>query len=123
MRVFVAGATGAIGSRLVAPLASAGHIVIGLTRNPAGSDAIRRGQGEPLIADALNRAAIVMAVANTKPDAIIHEMTSLSAANDLRRMSRLFGSRVLRASGGPGLRGFIDHPLGHSPSFRSRLRP
>jgi nucleoside-diphosphate-sugar epimerase len=100
MRVFVAGATGAVGSRLVPLLASAGHSVIGLTRKPAKTDAIRQGGGEPVIADALNRAAIVAAVADAKPDVIVHEMTSLSDANDLRRMARSFaGTNRLRTEG------------------------
>jgi nucleoside-diphosphate-sugar epimerase len=92
MHVFVAGATGAVGSRLVPLLASAGHSVIGLTRDPARTDSICRGGGEPVIADALNRAAIVAAVAKAKPDVIVHEMTSLSGANDLRRMARSFAA-------------------------------
>jgi nucleoside-diphosphate-sugar epimerase len=61
MRVFIAGATGAMGSCLVALLASAGHTVIGLTRHPAKAGVIRQGGGDPVIADALNRAAIVAA--------------------------------------------------------------
>jgi 2-alkyl-3-oxoalkanoate reductase len=77
---------------LVPLLASAGHTVAGLTRNPAKSDALRRGGSEPVVADALNRAAIVAAVANAKPDVIVHEMTSLSDANDLRRMARSFAA-------------------------------
>jgi nucleoside-diphosphate-sugar epimerase len=92
MRVFVAGATGAVGSRLVPLLVSGGQSVIGLTRNPAKTDVIRQGGGKPVIADALNRAAIVAAVAGAKPDVIVHEMTSLSDANDLRRMARSFAA-------------------------------
>lgn len=85
MRVFVTGASGALGSRLVPLLLSAGHTVVGLTRSPAKADAIRRAGAEAAIADALNRAAIVEAVVVAKPDVIVHEMTSLSGANDLRR--------------------------------------
>ena len=90
MRVFVAGAGGAVGSRLVPLLVSAGHSVVGLTRTPAKAAPIRRAGAEIAVADALNRAAIVDAVAIARPDVIVHEMTSLSAANDLRKFDQSF---------------------------------
>jgi nucleoside-diphosphate-sugar epimerase len=100
MRVFVAGATGAVGSRLVPLLASAGHSVVGLTRTPAKADAIGRAGAEAAVADALNRAAIVAAVASAKPDVIVHAMTSLGAANDLRRFDQAFAvTNRLRTEG------------------------
>jgi 2-alkyl-3-oxoalkanoate reductase len=92
MRVFVAGASGAVGSRLIRLLVSAGHSVIGLTRTPAKAEAIERDGAEASVADALNRAAIVAAVTRAKPDVVVHEMTSISAANDLRRFDRLFAA-------------------------------
>lgn len=92
MRVFVAGATGAVGSRLVPLLVSAGHSVVGLTRTEAKADAVRRSGAEVAVADALNRAATVAAVTSAKPDVIVHEMTSLSAASDLRRFDRSFAA-------------------------------
>jgi 2-alkyl-3-oxoalkanoate reductase len=90
VRVFVAGASGAVGSRLVRLLVSAGHSVVGLTHTPNKAVAIRAAGAEPAIADALNRAAVVEAVATAKPDVIVHEMTSLSAANDLRKFDQSF---------------------------------
>jgi nucleoside-diphosphate-sugar epimerase len=100
MRVFVAGASGAVGSRLLPLLVSAGHAVVGLTRSQAKTDAIRRGGGEAAEADAFNRAAIVQAVVVAKPDVIVHEMTSLSGANDLRRFDRSFSvTNRLRTEG------------------------
>ena len=100
MRVFVAGASGAVGSRLVRLLVSAGHSVVGLTHTPAKADAIRRAGAEAVVADALNRAAIVKAVANAKPDVIVHEMTSLGGAGDLRRFDRSFApTNLLRTQG------------------------
>jgi len=99
MRVLVAGATGAVGIRLV-PLAAAGHSVVGLTRTPANADAIRRAGGEPAIADALNRAAMVAAVTSAEPDVIVHEMTSLREANDLQRFDQSFAAtNCLRTEG------------------------
>lgn len=100
MRVFVAGASGAVGSRLVPRLLSAGHSVMGLTRSAAKADAIRRAGAEAAVADALNRAAIVEAVVAAKPDVIVHEMTALGDANDLRRFDRSFsGTNRLRTEG------------------------
>ena len=90
MRVFVAGASGAVGSRLVRLLTSAGHSVVGLTHIPDKAVAIRAAGAEAAIADALNRAAVVEAVATAKPDVIVHELTSLSAANDLRKFDQSF---------------------------------
>jgi nucleoside-diphosphate-sugar epimerase len=63
---------------------------MGLTHTPAKAEAIRRAGAEAAVADALNRAAIVEAVAIAKPDVIVHEMTSFSAVNDLRRFDRSF---------------------------------
>ncbi len=100
MRVFVAGASGAVGSRLLPLLVSAGHAVVGLTHSQAKADAIRRGGGEAAVADAFNRAAIVQAVVVAKPDVIVHEMTSLGGANDLRRFDRSFSvTNRLRTEG------------------------
>ena len=100
MRIFVAGATGAVGSRLLPRLVAAGHSVVGLTRSPAKAEAIRRAGGEAAVGDALNRAAVVAAVAGAGPDVIVHEMTSLRAANDLRRFDRAFArTNRLRTQG------------------------
>jgi nucleoside-diphosphate-sugar epimerase len=100
MRVFVAGATGAVGRRLLPLLIEAGHSVTGLTRTPAKADAIRQTGAEAAVADALNRAATVAAVASARPDVIVHEMTSLSAASDLRRFDQTFAvTNRLRTEG------------------------
>jgi 2-alkyl-3-oxoalkanoate reductase len=94
------GASGAVGNRLVPLLLSAGHSVVGLAGSPAKADAICRAGGEAAIADALNRAAIVEAMVVAKPDVIVHEMTSLSAANDLQRFDRSFSvTNRLRTEG------------------------
>lgn len=100
MRVFVAGATGAVGSRLTRLLVSSGHSVVGLTRTATKAEAIERAGAEVSVADALNRAAIVAAVTGAKPNVIVHEMTAISAANDLRRFDRSFAAtNRLRSQG------------------------
>jgi nucleoside-diphosphate-sugar epimerase len=92
MRVCVAGAGGAVGSRLIRLLVSSGHSVIGLTRTPGKAETIARASAEASVADALNRAAIVAAVTRAKPDVIVHELTSISAANKLPRFDRSFAA-------------------------------
>jgi|SRR5271156_3999410 len=92
MRVLVAGASGAVGSRLLPLLLSAGHTVVGLTRTSVKADAIRRAGGEAAVADPFNRAAIVEAVVVAQPDVIVQKIPSLSDANDLRRFDRSFSA-------------------------------
>ena len=100
MRIFVAGATGAVGRRLVPALISAGHSVAGLTRTEAKADAVRRMGAQPVVADGLDAAAVRAAVGSVEPDVIIHEMTDLKGASDLRHFDRTFAnSNELRTRG------------------------
>lgn len=100
MRIFVAGATGAVGRRLVPRLVGGGHTVAGLTRTAAKADAVRNLGAEPVVADALDEGAIRAAVEATHPDVIVHELTDLAGASDLRRFDRTFaGSNRLRTEG------------------------
>jgi nucleoside-diphosphate-sugar epimerase len=100
MKVFIAGATGAVGRPLVRALIEAGHSVIGLTRTPAKAEFIRKMGAEPAIADGLDAAAIAAMLGSIRPDAVIHEMTDLTGARDLRHFDRTFaGSNQLRTRG------------------------
>ncbi len=100
MKIFVAGATGAVGRPLVAALIKAGHSVAGLTRSASKAEFIRRMGAEPVVADGLDAAAIRAALASTRPDAVIHEMTDLAGASDLRHFDRVFAtSNQLRTRG------------------------
>ena len=92
MKVFVAGATGAVGRPLVSALIAAGHSVVGLTRTAANAEVVKRMGAAPVIADGLDAAAIHTAIGASQPDAIIHEMTDLAGASDLRRFDRTFAS-------------------------------
>lgn len=92
MRVFVAGATGAIGRRLVAQLVARGHRVTATTRSAAKTELLRHLGAEPAIADGLDGVAVGQAVARAEPDAIIHQMTALSGAADLRHFDRWFSA-------------------------------
>src|SRR5438552_3970013 len=100
MRIFVAGATGAIGQRLVPLLASAGYAVIGLTRTPGKAAFIRTLGAEAAVADALDADAIHAAVTSARPDVVVHEMTDLKGPADLRNFDRAFrASNLLRSDG------------------------
>jgi len=100
MRILVAGATGAIGSRLVPKLVRAGHAVTGLTRSAGKADLVKSMGAEPAIADALDPQAVHDAVAAARPDVIVHELTDLKGETDLRRFDRAFAnSNRLRTVG------------------------
>jgi nucleoside-diphosphate-sugar epimerase len=90
MRVFVAGATGVIGRRLVPLLIADGHQVTGMVRSPQRIDAVRAMSAEPAIADALDAEAVRTAVSDARPDAVIHELTSLPPRIDPRKLERDF---------------------------------
>jgi nucleoside-diphosphate-sugar epimerase len=92
MRIFVAGATGAVGRRLVPILLSTGHSVTGLTRTPQKAELIRALGAAAVVADGLDATSIHAAVASAKPDVIVHEMTDLKNASDLRNFGRSFAS-------------------------------
>jgi nucleoside-diphosphate-sugar epimerase len=77
LRVFVAGANGAIGRPLTRQLLARGHHVIGLIRNPAGVAALHELGAQPIVADALDRDGLLRAVNGVAADAIIHELTAL----------------------------------------------
>jgi 2-alkyl-3-oxoalkanoate reductase len=100
MRILVAGATGAIGLKLVPQLIAAGHSVVGTTRTAAKAEIIRRMGAEPAIADGLDAPAIRAAVIAAKPDIIIDQMTDLAAVTDLRHFDRAFATtNKLRTQG------------------------
>jgi len=100
MKIFIAGATGAVGRPLVSACIKAGHSVIGLTRTPAKAGLIRAMGAEPAVADGLDADAITAVMGSARPDAVIHEMTELAGATDLRNFDRTFaGSNQLRTRG------------------------
>jgi nucleoside-diphosphate-sugar epimerase len=90
MKVFVAGATGAIGTRLVPQLRQRGHQVIGSSRSPEKAERLRALGAEPVVLDLLDARAVREAVLRSRPDAIVHEGTALAGMSDLRRFDRSF---------------------------------
>jgi nucleoside-diphosphate-sugar epimerase len=84
MRIFVAGATGAIGVPLVRRLVADGHTVAGMTRSETKMAALRELGAEPVICDVFDAAALTAAVAAFAPDAVIHQLTDLpDSAGDI----------------------------------------
>jgi len=90
MRVFVAGATGAIGSRLVPQLIDAGHEVVGTTTSSTGARRVRALGALPVILDLLDAHAVHKAVLGSRPDAIVHEATALADARFGRNLDKTF---------------------------------
>jgi len=78
-KVFVAGASGAIGQRLVPLLCSAGHKVVGTTRTEQGAETLRALGSEAVIVDVFDAEALSRAVLAVQPKIIIHQLTGLSA--------------------------------------------
>ncbi len=88
MKVFVAGASGALGVQLVPKLVAAGHEVVAMTKTPSKRDGLRALGAQPVVADALDPDAVAGAVAAAEPDVIVHQLTALSgklSARDMRR--------------------------------------
>ena len=100
MKVFLAGATGALGKALVPKLVAGGHEVVGLTRTPSKQDLIRGLGARPAVADALDPDAVARAVAEAEPEVIVHQLTALSRSIDLRHFERDFAeTNRLRTEG------------------------
>src|SRR3954464_282560 len=89
MRVFVAGASGAIGTRLVAQLIEAGHYVIGTHNSPSSGERLRMLGAKPVKLDLLDRRAVRKAVLESEPEAIVHEATALADAKFGRNMDKV----------------------------------
>ena len=100
MRVFVAGASGAVGTRLVRRLVDRGDDVIGTATSPRRAERVRALGAEPVVLDLLDRAAVRRAVLEAAPDAIVHEATALADAVYSRNFDRTFaGTNRLRTEG------------------------
>jgi nucleoside-diphosphate-sugar epimerase len=99
MRVFVAGATGAIGKQLVPRLVAAGHEVHGMTRSASNEAVLEELGAVPVVADALDPHRVAEAVGAAGPDVIVHQLTAIGAV-DTRHMERDFAlTNRLRTEG------------------------
>ncbi|MFC4913324.1 NAD-dependent epimerase/dehydratase family protein [Actinomadura gamaensis] len=88
MKIFVAGATGVVGRRLVPLLVRAGHEVVGTTRSPERAQTLADQHATPVVVDVLDAGALTGALAEHSPDVVIHQLTDLSA-EDFAANSRL----------------------------------
>jgi nucleoside-diphosphate-sugar epimerase len=100
MRVFVVGASGAIGTPLVRQLVDRGHEVIGTFKSPEKAERLRALGAEAIALDLLDAGAVRKAVLETKPAAIIHQATALADARFGRKLDRTFApTNRLRTEG------------------------
>src|SRR5262245_54057348 len=122
MKVFVAGATGAIGRPLISALMAAGHDVIGMTSSAGGLKTLEEGGAEGVVVNALDGQAVTSAMQRLRPEVVIEELTSLPkhytreemrAAADRDRKVRLEGGRnVQNAAKAAGVRRYLVQSTG-----------
>ena len=128
MRIFVAGATGAIGRRLVPLLVRSGHEVVGTTRTRSKVELLRELGAEPVVVDALDASAIGEALARAEPEVVVHQLTALSAIGDFRKFEQEFAEtnrlrtegtdNLLAAARGVGVERFVAQSFGGFPYAR-----
>jgi nucleoside-diphosphate-sugar epimerase len=100
MKIFLTGATGAVGRRLVPLLVDDGHQVVATTRTPTKMDQLRAAGAEPVVVDGLDRDAVMKAVLSARPDVVVHQMTALAGMRNLRRFDDEFAlTNRLRTEG------------------------
>ncbi|HEX3731864.1 MAG TPA: NAD(P)-dependent oxidoreductase [Mycobacteriales bacterium] len=113
MRIFLAGATGAIGRELTPALLRAGHEVVGLTRTEPGAAWLRSIGATGVLGDIFDRAAVHRLVAEAEPDVIMHQLTALSerdfAANS--RIRREGTRRLVEAAEAVGVTRMIAQSI------------
>ena len=129
MKVFVAGATGALGKQLVPLLVANGHDVVGMTRTEAKRDQLRRLGAQPVVADALDADAVGRAVGEAEPDVIVHQLTAIPPKIDMRRFDRDFAltnrlriegtDHLLSAGRAVGVKRFVAQSNGAVPYART----
>lgn len=117
MKVFVAGATGAIGQRLIPQLVARGHEVTATTRSSAKFGVLRALGAAPIALDGLDAAAVGEAVALAQPDVIVHQMSALSGGSNLKKFDAWFRTtnelrtegtkHLLAAAEAAGVRKFV----------------
>jgi nucleoside-diphosphate-sugar epimerase len=104
MRVFLAGATGAIGRPLVPRLLAAGHDVTGLTRSEERAEALRSTGAEAVVGDVFDAEALTEAVAAAEPEVVVNQLTDIPHALDPRKYAeQMAGLERIRSQGYPNL--------------------
>jgi nucleoside-diphosphate-sugar epimerase len=128
MKVFVAGASGALGKQLVPMLVANGHDVTAMTRTASKQDALRAIGARPTVADALDPEAVAHAVAEAEPEVVVHQLTALTGKFDMRHIDRFFATtnrlrtegtdHLLAAARAVGARRFVAQSFGGWPYAR-----
>lgn len=108
MKVFVAGASGAIGRPLVRQLVAAGHEVTGTTRRPERAEEIAAAGGKPVVCDVFDRDALEMAVAEATPAVVVNQLTSLPQDFNPRKMDYAPTNRARQEGGGNLMRAALE---------------
>lgn len=129
MRIFLAGATGVIGVRLLPLLVGAGHTVAGMTRSPAKADRLRALGAEPVVCDVYDEPRLIEVVTASRPGAVIHQLTDLpDQVDELRAFSarndrmRTEGTRnLLTAARAAGARRFLAQSIAWRPPARGEV--
>jgi nucleoside-diphosphate-sugar epimerase len=100
MKIFVAGATGAVGKRLVPLLVTGGHRVAATTRTEDKLKDLAAAGADPILMDGLDRDSVMRAVRSVRPDVIVHQMTALASMHNLKRFDDEFAlTNRLRTEG------------------------
>lgn len=100
MKIFLAGATGALGRQLLPRLAARGHEVTGMTRSESKQRLVQDLGGRPVVADALDAASVAEAMTRDAPEVVVHQLTAIPRAPDMRRFARDFAeTNRLRTEG------------------------
>src|SRR5829696_3989837 len=117
MRVFLAGATGAIGRQLVPRLVQAGHKVTAITRSEAKLAELRNAGAEPILCDVFDTGRLRTVVAQAEPDAVVNQLTDLPQRLNPRKLGEYYAANnrvrregthnLLSAALGAGVRRFV----------------
>jgi nucleoside-diphosphate-sugar epimerase len=129
MRIFLAGATGAVGRRLLPMLIAAGHQVVGTTRSPQRARALEAAGAQAVELNALHPPAVLAVVTDARPDVVVHELTALAGPANLRKFDDWFAEtnrlrtegtdNLLAGARAAGARRFIAQSYAGWPSGRT----
>jgi nucleoside-diphosphate-sugar epimerase len=133
VRVFIAGAGGAIGRQLVPRLVERGHEVVASTRSSRKHDELRELGAEPVVMDGLDAGSVAEAIAHAQPEVVVHQMTALGRGVDLRHFDRSFAEtnrlrtegtdHLLAAAAASGARRIVAQSFTGWPNARGPKAP
>jgi nucleoside-diphosphate-sugar epimerase len=129
MKIFLAGASGAIGRRLMPELVAAGHEVVGTTRSTEKTKQLAELGAQPVVLDALDERSVLAAVRSAEPEIVIHELTALGDVTSIRNFDKAFATTnrlrtdgldyLLRAARAAGARRLIAQSYTGWPNERA----